>query len=164
MTTAMMMERTGTMPGVGHPGVATPTTMPGAASYLMVPRCTLKVEKCTDGMKVWCYCDDPTACSMVQNLCSMLAGGMCSCCVTYNGVPCCTYHFTVGSCKFELVDKGCCFTCTSGDKSCCAMIQSYCDCLNSMMQAGCHCCLYVNGTPLCWGSTETTPAARPAKK
>ena len=45
---------------------------------MMIPRCTMKVEKCTGGMKITCSCEDATACAMMQNLCNMMAGGMCS--------------------------------------------------------------------------------------
>ena len=73
MSSAMMMDRTGMgMPGVGVPGVGAAgvgvSTTPAPANWLMVPRCTLKFEKCTGGMKVTCSCDDKMACSMVQNL------------------------------------------------------------------------------------------------
>jgi hypothetical protein len=145
------------------PGLVAPGVGPAVPSYPMVPRCTFKVERCPDGMKVTCSCDDPLATSTLQNLCSVLAGGLCSCCCTYNGVTVCTYHFTTGACKWEMTPQGCCFTCTSGDAKCSAMIQSYCDCLSAMMSAGCHCCLFVSNTPVCWGSSETTPARAPAK-
>jgi len=164
MSSAMMVERTGmAMPGMGVPGMGAATTGPAGMSYLMVPRCTFKVEKCPDGIKVFCTCEDQTATSMLQNLCTMLAGGLCSCCVSYNGVTVCSYNFTMGTCKWEMTSGGCCFSCTSGDAKCCAMIQSYCDCLSSMMSGGCHCCLYVNSTPLCWGCCEpatTKPVAK----
>ena len=164
MSSAMMMERTGmVMPGMGVPGMGSPATGPAGMSYLMVPRCTFKVEKSPDGIKVHCVCEDQTAASMVQNLCTMLAGGLCSCCVSYNGVTVCSYNFTMGTCKWEPTSGGCTFSCTSGDPKCCAMLQSYCDCLSSMMSAGCHCCFYVNGTPLCWGCSETS-TSKPASK
>src|SRR5262249_42247857 len=81
-----------------------------------------------------------------------------------NGVTVCTYNYTMGSCKWEMTPQGCCFTCTSGDAKCCAMIQSYCDCLNAMLSAGCHCCWFVNNTPLCWGCSETVPAKTSGKR
>jgi hypothetical protein len=31
------------------------------------------------------------------------------------------------------------------------MIQSCCDCLMKMCQAGCTCCVMMNGTPVCCG-------------
>src|ERR1700722_938370 len=82
LMSSMMMERT-TMgiPGMGVPGMGTPsygapTTTPTSGNYVMVPRCTFKFEKCTGGMKINCVCDDKLSASMVQNLCTMLAGGM----------------------------------------------------------------------------------------
>ena len=102
-------------------------------------------------MKVTCTTDDKTACSMMQNLCTMLAGGACSCCCTWNGmtVQCC--YFTMGQCKYEMIDKGICITCTSGDSSCCQMIHGCCECLTTMLKAGCTCCLMMSNTPVCCG-------------
>ena len=69
-----LMERTGmAVPGMGVPGVVSPSAMPAGVSYQMVPRCTFKVERCQDGMKVSCTCEDQLACSTMQNLCSVLA-------------------------------------------------------------------------------------------
>jgi hypothetical protein len=169
MSSTMMMERTGMgMPGMGMPGMTTPTmggpaggmTAPG---YVMVPRCTFKYEKCTGGMKMYCICDDKVACSMMQNLCTMLAGGMCSCTLMMNGMTVCTCHFTMGMCKCEMTETGVCITCTSGDSHCCEMIQACCDCMTTMVHAGCTCCVMMNNTPVCCGGAETTPAPTPAK-
>src|SRR4051794_39619904 len=82
---AMMMERMGMgmgMPGTQMPGMSS-GTMP--ANWMMVPRCTYKFEKVQGGMKITCVCDDKMACSMMQNLATTLAGGMCSCCMMMNG-------------------------------------------------------------------------------
>ena len=99
--TSTLMERTGMgMPGVGMPGMMTPGMVPAGVSYQMVPRCTFKVERCDGGLKVYCTCEDQVACSTLQNLCSVLSGGMCSCCVTCNGVTVCCYNFTMGTCKW----------------------------------------------------------------
>ena len=57
-------------------------------------------------MKITCICDDPMACSMMQNLCTMLAGGMCSCCMMMNGMMVCCCNLTMGMCKCEMTDKG----------------------------------------------------------
>ena len=155
MTSTLMMERTGMgMPAMGMPGMgATPMSspMPGAMApnYMMVPRCTMKIEKCTGGMKMTCSCDDAAACSMMQQLCSMLAGGMVSCCCTMNGMTVCGCNLTMGMCKCEPTAKGVCITCTSGDADCCKMIQGCCDCLAACCQAGCACCVMMNGTPVC---------------
>jgi hypothetical protein len=157
MSSTMMMERTGVaMPGLGFPGVSTspvgtPTTGP---SSMMVPRCTFKVEKCQGGFKVYCSCEDKMACSMVQNLCTMLAGGLCSCCVMLNGMTVCGYNFTLGMTKCEMTPEGVCFTCTSGDPKCGEMIQSCCDCLTCMLDAGCSCYFMLNNTPVCCGTVD----------
>src|SRR4051794_7760919 len=86
MANAMMMDRASMMGmGMGMAGTApgmmgAPTSMPAGSNMMMVPRCTIKMEKCTGGMKITCTCDDTMSCAMMQNLCMMLAGGMCSCC------------------------------------------------------------------------------------
>src|SRR5438105_432865 len=143
MTSTMMMDRTGMgMPGMGMPGASpmgTPTMAPGTPNFMMVPRCTMKMEKITNGMKMTCTCEDPTACSMMQNLCSMLAGGMVSCCCMMNGMMVCCCSLTMGMCKCEMTPKGCTITCTSGDASCYKMIQSCCDCVSTCMSSGCVC-------------------------
>src|SRR5712672_2428430 len=60
MSSTMMMERTGTaVPGMGYPSYGTPTVgaptgMTTGTNWMMVPRCTFKVEKCTGGFKMTC--------------------------------------------------------------------------------------------------------------
>ncbi len=121
--TSMMMERTGmTMPAMSSAGMTTPMSMPTGAQWLMIPRCTMKMEPCTDGMKISCTCDDKAACTMMQNLCNMMAGGMVSCCMVMNGTVVCTCNLTMGMCKCEMTPKGFTLMCTSGDKSCCDML------------------------------------------
>jgi hypothetical protein len=145
-----MAERmTGMGPMTGSAGAMMPANM------MMVPRCTFKMEKCQGGMKITCACDDPTAKSMVQNLCMSLQGGMCSVCCMMNGVMVCCCNLTMGMCKVEMTKDGCCVTCTSGDKACCDMIQSCCDCLCCMCDGGCTCCVMFNGTPVCCGYSES---------
>jgi hypothetical protein len=166
MTSTMMMDRTGMgvqgVSGVQSPGVGgmTPTT----SNWLMVPRCTYKFEKCQGGMKVTCVCDDPMSRSMLQNLCTALMGGMCSYVCTLNGMTVCCCNLTMGMCKCEVTESGCCVTCTSGDSKCCEMIQSCCDCLSCMYNAGCTCCLMMNNTPVCCGYSEAPSAVAPKTK
>jgi hypothetical protein len=166
MSSTMMMDRASVgMPGLGVPGMGTgqvgsPTGMP---STMMVPRCTFKVEKVQGGFKLWCHCDDKMSCSMVQNLCTMLAGGMCSCSVMWNGMTICCYNLTMGLCKYDMTEDGVCVTCTSGDQSCGQMIQACCDCLSTMLQAGCTCCFLMNNTPVCCGTYAASGAGAKAK-
>jgi len=161
MSSTMMMERTGIgMPGMGMPGMGaqtmgTPTGVSPSSGYLMVPRCTIKFEKCQGGMKIVCACDDQMACSMMQNLGTMLQGGMVSCSMMMNGMMVCCCNLTMGMCKCETTDKGMSITCTSGDSKCGEMIQSCCDCMTCMMNAGCTCCLMMNNTPIACGCCET---------
>ncbi|HEY7155066.1 MAG TPA: hypothetical protein VH575_13975 [Gemmataceae bacterium] len=171
MSSTMMMERTGLgMPGMGMPGmsgspVGTPTGVTPSGNYLMVPRCTLKFEKCQGGMKIICHCDDPMACSMMQNLCTMLQGGMISCSMTMNGMTVCCCNLTMGMCRCEMTDKGVSIICTSGDAKCCEMIQACCDCLSCMTNAGCACCVMMNNTPIACGCCETsTSSSKSASK
>lgn len=160
MSSTMVMERTGVAtPGVGYPSYGSPTPTPTGVSvgtsWVMVPRCTYQFEKCPGGMKITCSCDDKMACSMMQNLCTMLAGGMCSCTCAWNGTTVYNCNLTMGMCHWEMTPDGCCLTCTSGDAKCCAMIQACCDCLCCMVEAGCTCCVCVNGTPVCCGCCDT---------
>jgi hypothetical protein len=156
MTSMAMMERSGMM-GAGtsmqSPGVGSMGGMPGAtANMMMVPRCTIKMEKTKEGMCLTCTCTDPTACTMMQNLCTMMAGGMVSCCMMMNGMMVCCCNMTMGMCTCEMSDKGCKISCTSGDAKCCQMIQACCDCMSAMLQAGCTCCVMMNGNPICCGN------------
>jgi hypothetical protein len=153
MASAMMVDRSGLgLAGMGTPGpLGTTAPSPAGAGMVMVPRCTIKLEKCAGGMKMTCTCDDKMSASMMQNLCTMLAGGMCSCCVMYNGMMVCCCNLAMGLCKCEMTADGVCLTCTSGDKDCCAMIQACCDCVAGMVKAGCTCCICLNNTPVCCG-------------
>lgn len=146
----MMMDR-GTMTGMAAAGVSPSMGMPQATNMMMVPRCTMKIEKCQGGLKISCVCDDKTACGMMQNLCQMLQGGMCSCCLTMNGLMVCCCNLTMGMCKCDMTDKGCTITCTSGDAKCCEMIQACGECMSCMLKAGCTCCVLMNNTPVCCG-------------
>ena len=167
--TTMMMDRTAMgMHGMGVPGMGTtpmgaPTGTP--TGYMMVPRCdVMKFEKCQGGMKITCACDDKMACSMMQNLCTMLQGGMCSCCVMLNGMTVCTCNLTMGMCKCEMTEAGVTLTCTSGDSKCGEMIQACCDCLSCMMNAGCTCCVMMNSTPVACGCCDVPAAAKTSAK
>src|SRR2546423_1775752 len=115
MSSTMMVERTGMgVPGLSFPGYPTASYQTGYGSqqftqpsvnYFSVPRCTFKVEKISDGFKVHCYCEDTTAATVVQNLCSVLSGGLVCCNVTYNGMTVCSYNCTMGYCRWETIDK-----------------------------------------------------------
>ena len=153
---SVMMERSGlAMQSMGMPGMSTPTGAPtgmtGMTNLMMVPRCTVKMEKCKGGMHITCVCPDAMAASMVQNLCTMLAGGMCSCCMMMNGMVVCSCNLVMGMCKCEMTKDGVCITCTSGDAKCAEMLQACCDCMASMLKGGCTCCLMMNNTPVCCG-------------
>src|ERR1700761_3514392 len=119
----MMMNRTGmTMPSMGMP------TMPGATSgmsgmnMMMVPSCTIRMEKCEGGMMMMCECDDKMAAAALQSLCKMMAGSMCSCAMMMNGMMACCCNMMMGMTTCEMTDMGCTLVCTSGDADCCKMI------------------------------------------
>ena len=65
MSSAMLLERASLgFPGMANPsmgGQPAPSGAP-AANWCVVPRCTLKVEKCQGGMKIHCKCEDDVAC------------------------------------------------------------------------------------------------------
>src|SRR3954470_11200143 len=140
-----------TNPGMGMGmGQAMPGMMgPMAPNMMMVPRCTMKVEKVAGGMKMTCMCDDDAARAVMQNLCQMTAGGMCSVCCMMNGMMIACCNLSCGMCKMEMTKDGCMMTCTSGDKSCEAMIQGCCDCIMACMKGGCTCCMMMGGVPVC---------------
>ena len=65
MSSAVMMERTAMampgmgMPAMGAPALGTPAGVPAGVNYMVVPRCTFKVEKCTGGVKItWAITSD----------------------------------------------------------------------------------------------------------
>ena len=149
MTRTMMASSMG-MPttGMSSMGAAMPAA-PTGMNCVMVPRCDIKFEKCTDGMKIMCSCDDKMAAGTLQNLCMAMAGGMCSCCCMMNGMMVCCCNLTMGMCKCEMTKDGVCITCTSGDKECCKMIQACCDSLSAMCDAGCMCYVMMNNMPVC---------------
>ena len=89
------------------------SVQPQSANWCVLPRCTVEFEKTSNGCKIHCRCDDEVARGTLQNLCRMLADGLCSCCCTCNGIPCCQCNFTVGICKCEYTKDGCCISCTS---------------------------------------------------
>src|SRR3982750_4744013 len=116
---------------------------------MMAPRCTMTVEKMDRGMRMMCVCEDRTSAMMLQNLCNMMAGGMCSCCMMMNGMPMCCCNMMMGACRMEMTDTGVTMTCTSNDPAMAKMIQACCDCMESMMAPGCTCCMMMNGMPMC---------------
>ena len=136
------------------------TMMPGMSSampaanmnMMMIPSCTMKMEKCDGGMKMMCMSDDAMAVSMMQNMAKMLCGGMVSCSMMMNGMTMMTCNMMMGMCKCEMMPKGMMMTCTSGDADCCKMIQCCCDAMMAMMMAGCTCCMSMNNTPCCCGT------------
>ena len=148
----MWMERTMGMPGMV--GGMSPGMMMGAGSMnmMMIPRCTMKMEKCNGGMRMSCVCKDETAAAMLQNLCMMMNGSMVSCCMMMNGMMMMCCNMTMGLCKIEPMQNGVTMTWTSKDEQTCRMIQSCCDTMMMMMDCGCTCCMCMNAMPVCCGT------------
>lgn len=148
-----MME--GSMMGMGMPmggmgmGMGAPMMNAPAMNMMMVPRCTMSMEKMDNGMKMMCMCPDATACAMMQNLCTMMSGGMMSCCMMMNGMCMMTCNMSMGMCKCEMTKDGMMMTWTSGDAMVCDMIKACCDAMMKMMECGCTCCMMMNNTPIC---------------
>lgn len=143
-------ERSASKSPVAVSSSFTPAAGPAATgSFLMLPRCTVKIEKCKDGCKIQCSCDDEVACGMLQNLCRMLDTSVCGYSCTHNGQGLCNCSLTCGHCACELTADGCCITCTSGDQQCCELIQKCCECLKCCLDCGCTCCITLNNTPIC---------------
>ena len=154
MTSERGMMMMGGMPMAGATPAAAgmmPGAMPTGMNMMMVPRCTVVMEKCDGGMKMTCTCDDKTAAATLHNLCAMMAGGMCCCMMMMNGMPMCMCNLgMMGMCKMAMTDMGCTMTCTSADPACTMTIQACCDCMMSMMKMpGCSCCVMMSGMPMC---------------
>lgn len=151
MNTMMTTERMGMMGmpmGMQMPMNAMPAMMSGA-NGMMLPRCTMKMEKMAGGMKCTMMCEDKTAATMMQQLCMMNANGMMGMCCMMNGMMCCQCMMPMGTCKMEMMEMGCMMTCTSGDAMAGKMIQACCDCMTSMMMPGCTIYMMMNGMPMC---------------
>ncbi|WP_010233638.1 hypothetical protein [Clostridium arbusti] len=118
-------------------------------NMMMIPRMEMKMEKCENGMKMMCMSKDETAASMMQNLCSMLSGGMTSMCMMMNGMKMMECNMMMGMCKCEMATDGMCMTWTSGDEMMSSMIHRCCDCMMSMMECGCNAVMCMNNTPVC---------------
>jgi hypothetical protein len=154
MSSMTMFERstmagaTGTM---SLPVPSVPAMPPAMGNMCMVPRCSISLEKSEGGMKITCSCEDEVACTMLQNMCKMLAGGMCCCSCTMNGMSICQCNLAMCKCECTMTEDGVCLTCTSGDKACCDMVHACCDCIAKCIKAGCLCCVSLGGMPVCCG-------------
>src|SRR6476661_3681756 len=87
-----------------------PTAVPMGMQMCMVPRCTMKMEKCKGGMKMTCTCEDEIAATTLQNMCKMMAGSMCSCCCMMNGMMMCQCNMCMCKCECADVKMGVSFT------------------------------------------------------
>ena len=126
-----------------------PMSMPGNAMGMMMPRCTITMEKTAGGMRVTCMGVDEMSTRTMQNLMAMMGSGMMSCAMMMNGMTVMRCNMTMGMCRTEMTDDGMVVTYTSGDAAMMAMIESCCDCMMTMMEQGCSCCVMMNNMPVC---------------
>ena len=156
MDRGMMMGNMGMGMSSGMPSMmgqmsGMPNMMPMGMGMAMMPRCTMKMEKCTGGMKITCMCDDEMAAATLQNMCKMMAGGMMSMCCIINGMMMCKCNMAMCKRECAMPKDGVCMTCTCGDKAMCDLLQACCDCMCMCMKAGCMCCMMIGGMPMCCG-------------
>jgi len=158
MTNETMIEA-GKMMGMGMPtiGMGMQTMpmpsmqgmmMPGMG-MMMMPKCDMTMEMVDGGCCIKCVCDDEMTAKMMQNMCMMMQGGMCSMMCMMNGMCVCACNMAMGACTLEMMDMGCMMTCTSGDSECAKMLQACCQCMVDCMSAGCCCVMTMNGMPMC---------------
>ena len=157
MSSVMMLDKSmmgsmGMTPGASMPAAGMPGMMPGMSQMCVVPKCEIKIEKCTGGMKIMCSCEDEMSAATLQNMCKMMASGMCSLCCMMNGMMMCQCNLAMCKCVCTNTEEGVCITCTSGDKDCAKMCQACCECTMACMQAGCMCCVCFGGMPCCCGT------------
>ncbi|WP_238917827.1 hypothetical protein [Clostridium sp. YIM B02555] len=149
--TTMMDSKRGMMMG-NNTCMGMNMSMPtNQMNMMMIPRATMKMDKCEDGMKVMCMTTDTATCAMMQNLCTMLSGGMTSMCMMMNGMMIMNCNMLMGMCKSEMTEEGMCITWSSGDTMMCEMIHECCECMMSMMECGCNTIMCMNNTPVCCG-------------
>ncbi|MFL5620732.1 MAG: hypothetical protein ACJ79A_20315 [Gemmatimonadaceae bacterium] len=147
-----MMMDAGTMgmPGMlGMAGMSVPMAMPASGTGMMVPRCTIRMETMSGGMRMTCMGVDEMSTRMMQNLMGMMGSGMMSCAMMLNGMMVMRCNMTMGMCRTEMTDEGMVISYTSGDPAMMAMIQATCNCMAMMMQQGCSCCVMMNNMPVC---------------
>jgi hypothetical protein len=149
---SMGMTGMGMMPGMGMGGMGMMPNMIGTGSMMpgmMMPRCTITMEKMKDGCRMTCTCADKSSAMMLQQMCMMMQGGMCGCCMMMNGQMVCCCNMMMATCKCEMTDMGCMMTCTSGDMNAVKMMHACCDCMTAMMMPGMMMCMTMNGMPMC---------------
>ena len=129
--------------------MSAPMSMPGNAMGMMMPRCTIRMERMAGGMRMTCMGVDEMSTRMMQNLMGLMGSGMMSCAMMMNGMPVMRCNMTMGMCRPEMTDDGMVITYTSGDSNMMGMIQACCDCMSTMMQQGCSCCVMMNNIPVC---------------
>lgn len=125
-------------------------TMHGeSAADCGVPKCTMRFEKCDDGCRVYCTCDNETAARLLLRICRTLEGGCCTLNCCYKGESCLRCSFAACDCQCEMTPNGVCVCCTTSDPCCVAMIQAMCHCMCACCANGCECTLCINDVPVC---------------
>lgn len=150
METTKMMSSRMSMMMCNNMGMGMNMSIPtGQMNMMMIPRVTMKMEKCEDGMKVMCMTTHETDTAMMQNLYTMLCGSMTSMSMMMNGMMMMNYNMVMGMCKCEMTTDGICITWTSGDDMMCKIIQECHDCMVSMMECGCTAVMSMNNIAVC---------------
>ena len=117
--------------------------------------CQITFEKCENGCRIICRCDDAARCDDLQCLCDAISGCNCSCCCVRGENQICIFNMCSDDCTIENTDEGCCITCTSADAVCCEMLQASCDCLNCCCENGCCCYIYFGEKCCCFGGCNS---------
>jgi hypothetical protein len=115
----------------------------------MAPKCSMKMEMMKDGCKIECSCQDEMSMTMMQKMCKMMDGGMCSMMCMKNGICVCQCNMCMGNCKMMMTETGMCVCWTSSDEKCSEMIQACCKSMMDCMNAGCCCMMMMCGMPVC---------------
>ena len=149
MMNAMMDAGMMGMPGMGGMPMGSPMAMPSGGMGMMVPRCTIRIETMSGGMRMTCMGTDEMSTRMMQNLMGMMGSGMMSCAMMMNGMMVMRCNMTMGMCRTEMTEEGMVISYTSGDPAMMGMIQACCNCMAMMMQQGCSCCVMMNNMPVC---------------
>jgi hypothetical protein len=119
------------------------------ATQCTIACCEIRMEECCDGCKIYCICDDATACAALQKLCRNLDCGACSVQCTRDGQACCECCFDCCDCTCEMLADGVCICCNASDDACLKMVQAMCRCMCCCCECGCDCTVCINGMPIC---------------
>jgi hypothetical protein len=119
------------------------------AATCELPCCTIRMEECRGGCKIYCTTDDEAACTMLQELCNTLEGSACCIRCMRDGEMCCECRFDCCDCTCQPLMNGVCLYCSTGDKAHMEMVQAMCKCLCCCCETGCECVVCLGTTSIC---------------